>query len=127
MGTYSYVEGNVKLKGPSDKAIEQLQQIAGDVANIEDLFEDCKIEPGYIWIGTDIYNLGYEDLIKFFAAANDLVDSATLFIFYDCELEWKLEVKDGKLNTAVGRIEYTPNEENIDLSKYQDPPDSPAR
>lgn len=122
MGTYSYVDGTIKLRSTSDDAIEQLQQIAGDVANIEDLFEDCKIEPGVVYIGTNMHNLGDEDLIKFFAAANDLVESATLFIEPDCEVPWKLEIKDGKLNTYDGHVEYTPNGENIDLETYLSEP-----
>ena len=118
MGTYSYVDGTIKLRSTSDDAIEQLQQIAGDIANIEDLFEDCHIEPGVVEIGTNMHNLGSDDLIKFFAAANDLIESATLFIDPDCEIPWKLEVQDGKLNTSDGHVEYTPNNENIDLATY---------
>lgn len=118
MGTYSYVDGTIHLRSTSDDAVEQLQQIAGDIANIEDLFEDCSIRPGIIDIGTNMHNLGSNDLIKFFAAANDLIESATLFIEPDCEVPWKLEVQDGKLNTPDGHVEYTPNNENIDLATY---------
>lgn len=119
MGTYSYVDGTIKLRSTSDDAVEQLQQIAGGIANIEDLFEDYTIRSGLIDIGANMHNLGSDDLIKFFAAANGLIESATLFIEPDSgDIPWKLEVQDGKLNTSDGHVEYTPNNENIDLATY---------
>lgn len=122
MGTYSYVDGTIKLRSTSDEAAGQLQQIAGDTAYVEDLFEDSEIRPGLIEIGTNMHNLQSSDLIKFFAAANELIESATLFIEPDCEVPWKLEVKNGKLNTYDGHVEYTPNNENIDLETYLSEP-----
>lgn len=122
MGTYSYVDGTIHLRSTSDDAIEQLQQIASNIGNMEDLFEDCGIRPGLVDISTNMHNLGSDDLIKFFAAANDLIESATLFIEPDCEVPWKLEVQDGKLNTSDGHVEYTPNNENIDLTTYLSEP-----
>lgn len=135
MSNIAYVSGNIQLKdlqnGMTDQMMfDRIEEIAKD-NNIEELFFDCEPPSSGEIHFSGVEDHWYEpsDYYKFFIQAASYIEYACFEFEYGEEsgCYWQFEFKDGQLYEHNGQVVFTKSDTPLDLTKYQDPPDSPAR
>ena len=135
MSNIAYFQGYIQTANtqPGLSAQDKLELLKAIAKrhDIEELFNMYTCNgSGCIEVGSaEDHYFEESEWFGFFADAAPYIETAELSFEYGEEsgVFWRYEFKDGQLYEYTGQIVFTKSDTPIDLTKYQEPPDSPAR